>query len=242
MRHFAKALFAISIILVGSEGAIAQIPEGLEFKKFKKNRALSLRSCSIIKGFKRAKISGNGNTVELEGRKPHKLGAKFGYFACGKLEGAEFDSIYAKETESGEVTGFSFTASDFPKKKDPLKKYCKSVSGVTYLLKPASPGHIHDEREDGFALICAPGKKCPRFPAKIRYSDGEQAASVCYYGRWEGNGQSRAYCNVGSCGYCNARSIAKASSTKGRDGRVYIEYGDGTCAQADADGRNGSPH
>lgn len=232
-------LFSLTLAF-GSVGGVEAQSADLVFKKVKKGKALSLRGCKLIKGFKRASITNNGGSVELEGKKPLNLGAKYKYFGCENNGVSKFDTLYSKSTEDGAISAFTFKASDFKNKPNPLKKYCKSISGVTYLLKPASPGHIHDSREPGFALICAPGKKCPRFPAQIRYSDGEEAASLCYYGRWSGNGQSRAYCAVGSCRACDARAIARESSTKKRDGRIYIEYGDGTCAQADADGRNGS--
>ena len=124
-----------------------------------------------------------------------------------------------------------------------LSKVCSSTKPIGALLKNASPGHISsgDPRAPGFALVCS-RSDCPRgFPAKAYYSDGTLAFSLGYYGRWEGNGQPRAYCGTGGAGVCSSRSVSSNARAKGRNGKVYIDFGGKSCRSATPGIRNGSP-
>ena len=122
---------------------------------------------------------------------------------------------------------------------------CKKVAPISgFLLKNAYPGHIQksDPRASGFALVCA--RSCPRkFPVSVYYSDGALAFRLGYYGRWNGNGQPRAYCGAGGVGTCSVSRVttnARRSSSGGkRDGKIYIDMGNGSCASAFPGRRNG---
>lgn len=124
-----------------------------------------------------------------------------------------------------------------------LSAVCKNTKPIGALLKNASPGHISsgDPRAPGFALICN-RSDCPRgFPAKAYYSDGSLAFSLGYYGRWEGNGQPRAYCGTGGAAVCSVSAVSSAARAKGRNGKVYIDFGGKSCRQATPGIRQGSP-
>ena len=124
-----------------------------------------------------------------------------------------------------------------------LSSVCSSTRAIGALLKNASPGHISsgDPRAPGFALVCS-RSDCPRgFPAKAYYSDGSLAFSLGYYGRWEGNGQPRAYCGTGGAPVCSSRSVSSNARAKGRNGKVYIDFGGKSCRSATPGIRNGSP-
>jgi hypothetical protein len=124
-----------------------------------------------------------------------------------------------------------------------LSSVCKSVAPIRALLKNAYPGHISlsDSRASGFALVCS-RSDCPRkFPAKAYFSDGTLAFSLGYYGRWEGNGQPRAYCGTGGAGKCFVKAVSNNARSGKRDGNVYIDFGNGSCRRAAPGKRNGSP-
>lgn len=127
--------------------------------------------------------------------------------------------------------------------KNGLGKVCGNVQPLKKaLLKNAWPGHINrsDPRAPGFAFVCGPD--CPKkFPVSAYYSDGTAAFKLGYYGRWEGNGRPRAYCGAGGVGTCSASGVAKASRQKGRDGKVYLDFGNKSCRSATPGQRNGSP-
>ena len=123
-----------------------------------------------------------------------------------------------------------------------LASVCKSTAPLRgALLKNAYPGHISrsDPRAPGFAFVC--GSDCPRsFPAKAYYSDGTLAFSLGYYGRWEGNGQPRAYCGAGGAPMCSVSTVTNGSRASKRDGKVYISFGNGSCRSAVPGQRTGS--
>lgn len=132
------------------------------------------------------------------------------------------------------------------KKKTPasgvdLAQVCKKVQPFRgALLKSAWPGHIqrNDPRASGFALVCA--QTCPKkFPVNAYYSDGEPAFRIGYYGRWEGNGKPRGYCAVGGAARCIVSVVQRDSKKSGRDGKVYVDFGGGSCMTAIPGNRNG---
>jgi len=127
-----------------------------------------------------------------------------------------------------------------PQKK-PFAQVCSRTSSISgFLLKNAYPGHISrgDPRAPGFALVCA--SRCPKkFPVNVYYSDGSLAARIGYYGRWNGNGKPRGYCGCGGAPSCFVSSISKKARQSGRDGKVYLSMGDGSCVSATPGIRNG---
>lgn len=132
------------------------------------------------------------------------------------------------------------------KKKTSTKSFnsvCKNVKPLTdALMKNAYPGHISlsDPRASGFAFVC--GKGCPKkFPANAYYSDGTLAFKLGYYGTWEGNRKPRAYCGSGGAPRCSAKGVTNDAKKSGRDGFVYIDFGNKQCRKARPGARNGSP-
>lgn len=124
-----------------------------------------------------------------------------------------------------------------------LSQVCSSTKRIGALLKNAYPGHISagDPRAPGFALVCN-RSDCPRaFPAKAYYSDGTYAFSLGMYGRWNGNGQPRAYCGTGGAAMCSVRTVVAGARSAGRNGKVYIDFGGKSCREATPGVRNGSP-
>ena len=125
-----------------------------------------------------------------------------------------------------------------------LNSVCKSIQPMVALLKSTAGGHIRgDPRESGYSLICS-RKSCPKkFPTNFYYSDGSLAFTVGLYGRWSGNGQPRAYCAAGGAPKCSAKSIGAKAKSRGLDGKVYGDFGNGKCYSANPTPgvRNGSP-
>lgn len=118
-----------------------------------------------------------------------------------------------------------------------LRKVCRTVKTVTgneFLWKSEISNHITggDLRRTGPTLVC--NRICPAsFPMPFYYSDGVQAGSVGYYGRFSGNGQPRAYCAAGGAPQCYISQIAKHSTTGGRDGFVYLRFSKNGAAAKD---------
>ncbi len=121
-----------------------------------------------------------------------------------------------------------------------FKKVCPNVvqlSGI--LIKNAYPGHISqgDPRAPGFAMVC--GRSCvSSFPASVFFSDGTLAFKLGYYGRWEGNGQPRAYCGAGGVAMCSVSSVVSNSRKSGRDKSAYLKLNKNTCARFTPGARN----
>jgi hypothetical protein len=122
-------------------------------------------------------------------------------------------------------------------------KICKSTAPLKgALLKNAYPGHIskNDPRASGFAFVC--GSDCARsFPVSAFFSDGTLAFKLGYYGRWEGNGQPRAYCGTNGAPSCPVGTVVRQSRQAGRDGKVYLHFGGGSCRSATPGVRTGNP-
>lgn len=125
---------------------------------------------------------------------------------------------------------------------------CQTIKPLEHaLLKNNAGGHIgrRDRRYHGFAFIC--GKECPAtFPVQAYYSDGAPAFKLGYYGRWNGNGQPRAYCAAGGAPFCNVPTVRMRANIVGReglrrDGKVYLSFGNGICQTAIPGIRNGDP-
>ena len=116
-----------------------------------------------------------------------------------------------------------------------LSDVCSSVSDLEngeFLVKYPASDHISngDARKPGLSTICA--SECPARiraggAASVFYVDGTLAAKQGYYGRWNGNGQPRAYCASGGAPACNARSIAAKARRKG-ESCLYMQTSSAT--------------
>lgn len=124
-----------------------------------------------------------------------------------------------------------------------LNTVCKKISNLQHaLMKNTAGGHISsaDPRYPGISLIC--GSDCARsFPVNAYYSDGNLAFKLGYYGKWSGNGKPRAYCGAGGAPACYASSVKTNARRSGRDGYVYLHFGNKSCRKARPGERNGSP-
>lgn len=124
-----------------------------------------------------------------------------------------------------------------------LSSVCRSVTPLARaLLKNAWPGHIskNDPRASGFAFVC--GADCPRkFPMNMYNAAGVKLASLGMYGLWEGNGRPRAYCGAGGAPRCSVSTVVRGARANGGDGKVYLDFGNGSCRSATPGARNGRP-
>lgn len=126
-----------------------------------------------------------------------------------------------------------------------LGKVCSSTSPLSgILVKAEISNHISrgDARASGYTLVC--GRRCTSFPAKFYYCDGTLAGSFGYYGKWEGNGQPRAYGGAGGAPAHSVRAIQANARRKKCGSNLYLQTrkGKSACLSWNANsGRTGSP-
>jgi hypothetical protein len=122
-----------------------------------------------------------------------------------------------------------------------LSSICKKTSDINgALFKVTAGGHIgrSDPRYTGFSFIC--GSRCTSFPAKVYHCDGSQAFTMGFYGKWSGNGKSRAYCGSGGAPRCSTNAIRARSRALKCNGMGYLATGGGSCIRLNLNSnRNG---
>lgn len=125
-----------------------------------------------------------------------------------------------------------------------LAAVCNSTSTVgpgQMLIKSEISAHIHggDPRATGYTVVCA--AQCPagRDYVPFYYSDGAEAGGVGYYGTFSGNGRPRLYGAASDAPQHFVSEIAPQASQRGRNGKLYLAMGNGSCKEFSPLGRNG---
>lgn len=126
-----------------------------------------------------------------------------------------------------------------------LASVCTSTSAISpgqLLVKSEISNHIHggDPRATGYTVVCA--AQCPsaRSYVPFYYSDGVEAGAVGYYGTFSGNGRPRLYGAASDAPQHFVSDIAPKASQDGRNGKLYLSMGNGSCKEFNPVGRNGS--
>jgi hypothetical protein len=121
----------------------------------------------------------------------------------------------------------------------------KNVTGREFLWKSEISNHINpgDPRATGPTFIC--NQVCPKaWPIPFYYSDGVEAGTVGYYGRWNVTNKPRAYCAAGGAPQCFINTIARNSRSRGRNGSLYVRISGkgrtGVCYKVAPLGRTGN--
>lgn len=235
-----KAIFAgifIGLFCIFSGVEAQNLPENLKFKRFsRKKQSLTLKNCPLIPNVRKFEVSAKGKKLGAplsQNRKIYSLPSRFSFFACSTVDGVT--TLYAKSSANGAVTGFTFTADDFPKlpKGSGLSKACPKGTrgfGGGMLYKPAADASDARQgkpvilftgssktRSSAIKIFASNGNEICRFTFKSSSIPGVNGGADHYFSGW-----------TGGCGKSSSQIAAAARSATGNS-NIYIEWKGGQC-------------
>ncbi|MCO6431947.1 MAG: hypothetical protein J5J00_13900 [Deltaproteobacteria bacterium] len=232
-----KGLVTASILLIAPfEAALAQtLPEGLKFKRVKKNSSsLTLKNCNLAGSIKKFQVTNKGKKIQPAkgNRDAYTFPQRFSFFACATQDNVT--SLYAKKGTNGAVSQFTFTTDDFPENEnDGISSVCPNGTrgiGFGVLYKPAADASdarqgkpvvllqgSNKNRASALRIYASNGTEVCRFSFKASSIPGVNGGADHYFSGWSGG-----------CGKTGSQISTAARAASGNSS-IYIEWKGGQC-------------